>query len=96
MHITEEKIDELAHLARLEFNAEEKVKIKGDLERIVGFFDKLSEVNTDGKEPLVYMSDRINNLRKDEIVEIIGKKEALKNAPSKDSDYFKVPKFINK
>jgi aspartyl/glutamyl-tRNA(Asn/Gln) amidotransferase C subunit len=35
-------------------------------------------------------------LRNDEIVEVISKKEALKNAPSKDSDYFKVPKFINK
>ena len=96
MEITNKKIDELAHLARLEFNDTEKVKIKADLERIVGFFDKLSEVNTDGVEPLIYMSDRQNNLRSDEVKEEITKLEALKNAPSKDSDYFKVPKFINK
>ena len=96
MEITAKKIDELAHLARLEFNAEQKVKIKTDLERIVGFFDKLSEVNTNNVEPLIYMSDRQNNLREDVVVEEIKQKQALKNAPSKDSDYFKVPKFINK
>ncbi len=96
MQITEEKIDELAHLARLEFNSNQKVKIKADLERIVGFFDKLSEVDTNGVEPLIYMSDRQNNLRSDEVKEEISRLEALKNAPGKDSDYFKVPKFINK
>ena len=96
MEITNKKIDELAHLARLEFNDTEKVKIKADLERIVGFFDKLSEVDTEGVEPLIYMSDRQNNLRNDDIKEEISKQEALKNSPSKDSDYFKVPKFINK
>jgi len=96
MQITEEKIDELAHLARLEFNSTQKVKIKADLERIVGFFDKLSEVNTNGVEPLIYMSDRQNNLRLDEVKGEISRQEALKNAPGKDSDYFKVPKFIHK
>ena len=96
MEITNKKIEELAHLARLEFNDTEKVEIKADLERIVGFFDKLSEVNTDNVEPLIYMSDRQNNLRSDNVKEEITKQEALKNAPSKDSDYFKVPKFINK
>lgn len=96
MQITNKKIEELAHLARLEFNESQKVKIKADLERIVGFFDKLSEVDTENVEPLIYMSDRQNNLRTDEVVEAISKKEALKNAPAKDSDYFKVPKFINK
>jgi aspartyl-tRNA(Asn)/glutamyl-tRNA(Gln) amidotransferase subunit C len=96
MEITNKKIEELAHLARLEFKENDKIKIKADLERIVGFFDKLSEVDTDGIEPLIYMSDRQNNLREDLVIEEITKNEALKNAPSKDSDYFKVPKFINK
>ena len=96
MNITNKKIDELAHLARLEFNEQEKIKIKGDLERIVQFFDKLSEVNTDGVEPLIYMTDRQNNLRSDIVKDELIKQDALKNAPSKDSDYFKVPKFINK
>jgi len=96
MEISNTKIDELAHLARLEFNENEKEKIKTDLQRIVSFFDKLSEIDTDGVEPLIYMSDLNNNLRNDDIVEKISKQEALKNSPNKDSDYFKVPKFINK
>ncbi|NUM31470.1 MAG: Asp-tRNA(Asn)/Glu-tRNA(Gln) amidotransferase subunit GatC [Bacteroidetes bacterium] len=96
MKITDKKIDEIANLARLEFNANEKIKIKTDLEKIVDFFDKLSEVNTDGVEPLIYMIDCQNNLREDEIKNEISKEEALKNAPDKDSDYFKVPKFIKK
>lgn len=96
MHITHEQIDNLAHLARLEFDPEQKEKIIADLERIVGFFDKLSEVDTDGLEPLIYMSDRTNNLREDRVEEHFDRKLALKNAPDKDSDYFKVPKFINK
>ncbi len=96
MEITNKKIDELAHLARLEFNGDEKIKIKADLERIVSFFDKLSEVDTTNTSPLIYMSDRENNLREDSVIEDTTKQEALKNAPGKDSDYFKVPKFINK
>ena len=96
MEITDKKIDEIAHLARLEFNETEKIKIKSDLEKIVDFFDKLSEVNTDGIEPLIYMSDRQNNLREDVSIKDITKDEALINAPDKDSDYFKVPKFIKK
>ncbi|MCB9252793.1 MAG: Asp-tRNA(Asn)/Glu-tRNA(Gln) amidotransferase subunit GatC [Flavobacteriales bacterium] len=96
MEITDTKIEELAHLARLEFKESDKHKIKSDLERIVGFFDKLSEIDTEGLEPLIYMSDRTNNLRPDVVHSDFNKEQALFNAPDKDSDYFKVPKFINK
>lgn len=96
MKITDNKIEEIANLARLEFNDQEKIKIKNDLEKIVDFFDKLSEVNTDNVEPLIYMSDMQNNLREDIIKDELNKDDALKNAPEKDSDYFKVPKFIKK
>lgn len=96
MEITDKKINEIANLAKLEFSENEKIKIKNDLEKIVDFFDKLSEVNTDNVEPLIYMSDFKNNLREDIVKQEISKEEALKNAPDKDSDYFKVPKFIKK
>jgi aspartyl-tRNA(Asn)/glutamyl-tRNA(Gln) amidotransferase subunit C len=96
MKIQDNTIDELAHLARLSFQDNEKEKIKGDLERILAFCEKLQEVDTEGVEPLIYMGDRVNNLRKDNVVMDITKEEALKNAPDSDSDYFKVPKVINK
>ncbi|MCB9262978.1 MAG: Asp-tRNA(Asn)/Glu-tRNA(Gln) amidotransferase subunit GatC [Flavobacteriales bacterium] len=96
MEITDKKIDELAHLARLSFKNEDKQEIKKDLERILDFCNKLNELDTTNVEPLVYMSDRVNHLRNDIVEPSLDKKEALKNAPVADSDFFKVPKVINK
>lgn len=96
MKIDDKKIEDLAQLARLEFNDKEKAQIKEDLGRILDFCDQLNEVDTEGVEPLVYMSDSENVTREDRAVNTISKEEALRNAPSKDSDYFKVPKVINK
>ena len=58
--------------------------------------DALSEVDTNGTEPLIYLSDEVNTLREDEIKIIVSQVEALKNAPYKDSDYFKVPTVLKK
>ncbi|MEZ4721406.1 MAG: Asp-tRNA(Asn)/Glu-tRNA(Gln) amidotransferase subunit GatC [Flavobacteriales bacterium] len=96
MEIDDKLIDKLADLSRLKFEGEDRVKIKADLERMLKFVDKLNEVDTDGVEPLVYMTNEVLKLRKDEIVDEIPQQEALKNAPSKDSDYFKVPKVLDK
>ncbi|MDB4160884.1 Asp-tRNA(Asn)/Glu-tRNA(Gln) amidotransferase subunit GatC [Bacteroidia bacterium] len=96
MSISDKKIDELAHLARLEFSATEKEAIKGDLDRIIDFCDKLKEVDTSGVEPLIYLSQEQTVLREDVAKQLLSKQEALKNSPSADSDYFKVPKVITK
>lgn len=96
MKITDKKIEELAHLARLEFEGEKKEKIKTDLEKIVGFCEQLNALDTEGIEPLIYLSDSTNVLREDVVKTDITKKEALENAPKKDSDFFRVPKVITK
>lgn len=96
MKITNDIVDKVADLAKLEFKGEEKEAIKKDMERILSFMDLLNEVNTDGVEPLKYVTEGIMNLRKDEAHIDITKAEALENAPSKDSDYFKVPKVLSK
>ena len=96
MKITEETVDHIAHLARLEFTGESKQAIMQDMQNIVGFMDKLSEVDTEGVEPLIFMSDEINVLREDIAEVTIGQKEALKNAPKHDSDYFRIPKVLSK
>lgn len=88
-------VDEVAHLARLEFKDEAKAEILNDMNRMLAFVDKLNELNTDDVEPLIYMTDEVNVLREDEPKQTITQKEALKNAPKKDSDYFKVPKVID-
>ncbi|MDI1235007.1 MAG: Asp-tRNA(Asn)/Glu-tRNA(Gln) amidotransferase subunit GatC [bacterium] len=96
MEITNEKIEQLAHLARLEFDEQGKINIKKDLENILVLCEKLNEINTDGIEPLIYITDTQNNVRKDELIETISRQDALLNAPKKDSDYFRVPKVIEK
>ena len=96
MKITEDIVDHIAHLARLEFEGEKKEAITEDLERIVDFMDVLKEVDTDGVEPLIYMTNEINNLREDVAKDTVTHEEALKNAPQKDSDFFRIPKVLSK
>ncbi len=89
-------ISDLSRLAKLKFDKYSAIKIKEDLGTILGFINTLSEFNTDETEPLIYMSDEINVLREDNISNEILQKKALKNAPQKDSDYFKVPIVLRK
>jgi aspartyl-tRNA(Asn)/glutamyl-tRNA(Gln) amidotransferase subunit C len=96
MKITNKLIQDIAALAKLEFDEKSAEKMKVDLEKIIRFMDKLSEVDTDGVEPLIYLSEEVNVLREDEIKATISQVEALKNAPEKDSDYFKVPTILKK
>ena len=88
-------VEEVAHLARLEFTEEGKAEILNDMNRMLAFVDKLNEMDTDGVEPLIYMTNETNVMREDEPKDTLNQKEALKNAPKKDSDYFKVPKVID-
>ena len=96
MKLDNKKLQELAHLARLEFSDEELSEIGNDLKKIIEFCDQLKSVDTEGIDPLIYLSDEINVLRDDQIKQGLKKEEALKNAPASDSDYFKVPKVITK
>lgn len=88
-------VEEVAHLARLEFNEEGKAEILNDMNRMLAFVDKLNEMDTTNVSPLIYMTDEQNVMRDDEPQQTLNQKEALKNAPKKDSDYFKVPKVID-
>jgi aspartyl-tRNA(Asn)/glutamyl-tRNA(Gln) amidotransferase subunit C len=94
MQVNEELVDRIATLAKLEFDAERKKEIIKDLNQVIAFVEKLNELDTTGVEPLIYMTDETNVLRKDEAQKTITHEEALKNATDKDSDFFRVPKVI--
>lgn len=96
MEVNDALVDKLAHLARLDFNEEEKNEIKGDLQRMIAFVEKLNELDVTGVEPLLHMTGEINVLREDEIKGMISREEGLKNAPDHDGQFFKVPKMIKK
>ena len=89
-------VEKLAHLSRLHFSEDEKLEIKKDLQRMIGFVDKLNELDLEGVEPLLFMSSEKNILRDDEVKGSISREQALKNSPTHDDQFFKVPKVIKK
>lgn len=96
MEVNNELLDHISHLARLSFEGEEKEAIKQDMKNITDFMNKLEELDTSNVEPLMFISDEINVLREDVAQHTISHEEALKNAPKKDSDYFRIPKVLDK
>lgn len=96
MEITDELLDKMARLARLELKGEERAQIKADFQKMLNFVEKLQEVDTTGIEPLFHMTEEVNHLREDKPSLPLSKEEALKNAPESDGTYFLVPKFVDK
>ncbi len=96
MDVNDALIEKLANLSRLEFGEEEKAEIKNSLQEMIGFIDKLNELDTTGVEPLLHMSGNVNIFRKDEVKGEINREEVFKNAPLHDDGFFKVPKVIKK
>ncbi len=96
MKVDDELVNNLAKLARLEFNEQDMEEIKQDLEKMISFIDKLNELDTTGVEPLLHMSNNVNVLREDEVQGSISTGDALKNASHHDEHFFKVPKVIRK
>lgn len=94
MKIDRELLDKIAHLSRLEFDEKDAEKMMADMTNIVNWVDKLNEVDTTGVEPLTTMSHEINVMREDEVKPHLPHDLALKNAPKKDADFFRVPKVI--
>ena len=94
MKIDKEHLYKIAHLARLEFDESTAEKMMEDMNRIISWVETLEKVNTDGVEPLTTMSHEINVLREDEEKNHLNHERALKNAPQKDADFFRVPKVI--
>ncbi len=90
------EFDHLSDLAKLRPDEEEKKRLEKDLEELMQFVRKLEEVDTNGVEPLKHVMEEKGRARPDEIRDEVEQQEALKNAPQRDSDYIKVPKFVRK
>ncbi len=96
MEVNDQLVDKLAHLSRLQFTEPEKAGIKNDLQRMIGFVEKLNELDLAGVEPLLHMSPEVNVLRDDVVRGSVSREDALRNAPLHDEQFFKVPKVIKK
>lgn len=94
MNIDKDLLYKIAHLARLEFDENTSEEMMADMTKIITWVEKLDEVDTEGVEPLTTMSYEVNMLREDEPKPHLSHERALKSAPKKDSDYFRVPKVM--
>mgnify|MGYP002652026980 CR=1 FL=1 len=94
MKIDKETLHKIAHLSRLELDPVKEDAYIKDLEEVLTWVEKLNELDTEGVEPLTNMSFEVNAFRADEVTNTIEHARALKNAPKKDEDYFRVPKVL--
>ncbi len=94
--INDELLDRLSQLAYLEFNAEERARLKKDFQKILELIDQLNQLPLDEVEPLIHISAHVQRLRPDEPQEPLPREEVLRRAPLADSDYIKVPPVLDK
>jgi aspartyl-tRNA(Asn)/glutamyl-tRNA(Gln) amidotransferase subunit C len=96
MKVTKEDAMKTAHLARISITEEESEKLAKDLTRILDFFDKIGELNTDDITPANHILEVSNVYREDKVSESISSDEVIKNAPKSFESFITVPKVIDK
>ncbi len=112
MKVTEKDVAYVAELANLELTADESAAMLRDLNSILEYVDRLSELDTSGVPPMAQVSDRYGvdeakqgserfaYANREDVVEGLRKslprEEALANAPDADEDFFRVPKVIER
>jgi len=84
----------VAHLARLSLSPEEEQKMGEQLGNILGYIEKLKEVNVSGVDPTAHAFPLVNVVRPDEIRPSLTNEEALRNAPAQANGLFMVPKIV--
>ena len=94
MSVSKEDVEKIAKLAKLKFSDEELENFTPQMNEILNYMDKLNELDTENVEPLSHPVEQINVFREDKLKQSISTEDALKNAPSKDEQFFKVPKVI--
>lgn len=92
--ISDETIEYVGILAKLELSAEEKVQAKKDMGEMLAYIDKLNELDTEGVEPMSHVFSVDNVFREDVVTNRDGSADTLSNAPEKKEGGFKVPKTI--
>ena len=92
--ISDETIEYVGILAKLELSDEEKEKAKADMEKMLDYIDTLNELDTIGIEPMSHVFPVNNVFREDVVTNGDGREETLENAPQRKGDSFEVPRTI--
>ncbi|MGB9695758.1 MAG: Asp-tRNA(Asn)/Glu-tRNA(Gln) amidotransferase subunit GatC [Ignavibacteria bacterium] len=96
MGVSLEEVKHIANLAKLNFNENQLTKLQKDLNKVLDYIDKLNELDLSGVEPLENINETENIFKKDKEIKWLSTEEALRNAPQRTSNFFKVPKVIDK
>ncbi|MEM6691587.1 MAG: Asp-tRNA(Asn)/Glu-tRNA(Gln) amidotransferase subunit GatC [Planctomycetota bacterium] len=94
MSLGDDDVRKLALLARLELTDEEIGSVRPKLTKILGFIEKLSELDTEDVEPMTTAVEVDNHWRVDELGPVLEREQALANAPSSDEECFRVPPVL--
>ena len=92
--LDESQVRHVAKLARLDLTDDEVARFSGQLSAILGYVEKLNELDTDSVEPLAHCLPIHNIFREDVVTESLDTESALKNAPQRIDSFFKVPKIL--
>ena len=93
--IDETQVRHVAKLARLDLTDDEVARFSTQLSDILGYVEKLNELDTDSVEPLAHCLPIHNVFRDDIVTESLDTELALKNAPQHFENFFKVPKILD-
>ncbi len=94
MKLTERDVEHVANLARLNLTPEEKQKMTRELAEIIGFADKLNQLDTQGVEPTAHVLPISNVFRKDVVRPSYDREDILANAAAVEDGCVKVPKVM--
>jgi aspartyl-tRNA(Asn)/glutamyl-tRNA(Gln) amidotransferase subunit C len=94
MKITKEQIQHIAVLSRLNLSEEEKDLFGSQLSSILDYVDQLNELDTREIEPTSHVLSLSNVMRDDVLKSSLPGEEALKNAPSRSENFYRVPRII--
>ena len=92
--ISDETIEYVGILAKLELSGEEKEQAKKDIGRMLDYVDKLNELYTSGVEPMSHVFPVNNVFREDEVTNGDEHEKMLKNAPEEREQSFQVPRTV--
>src|SRR5574337_155012 len=94
MKITLQEVEHVARLARLELTAEEKERMRAQLDSILSYIDKLNELDTSAVEPTSHVLPMTNVFREDEVTPPLSQEAALMNGPDRHDLFFRVPRIL--
>ncbi len=94
MKISADQVLELAVLAQLHLEPDEVERMRRDLDAILEYVDKLSELDTEGVPPTAHVLDIDTPYRDDRVRGVLPVSEAIRNAPEHDESQMIVPKVI--